>query len=381
MRSSFSTKLLGVSTALVLGACTPDWKPGFTSTSLAFGTIPVGASYGRTLTFGVTEAVALDSFEFQGNDPGDFGLQGIDQDLSQLPAHFPKSPTKDPITNRLFVTFTPAQTPAASASLILHLHHDVPAPQKPGDYDDVTISLTGNGGDAPLFDVKPGAVDFGTLGVGKTATVNLTLTSDMSIQNGKGILKSVTTDGGTGELNYTGAGESNEAIFPDNHTLAGTAIFSPQASGVRTGHYSFNFLLSDQPESYTIAGTGTGSWWNVPTEVMLSSTQDAMGNYPVAMQSVVLENIAARSLTVSAANFAPDQSQLSGHVAVQVTSGALPSALGSGGMVTTQLTLTGGSLPPGQYTGKLTLSTDQGDAVVTVNVNLAPKPMMGDAGP
>ncbi len=224
-----------------------------TPTTLAFGTVTVGAPTTQTLTI-------------SNSGTGPLTVTGI----TSANAAFTVSPTTGTVAPgaslTVTVTFDPTAAGAATGTLTI-ASDDAANPA-------VTVALTGNGvlAPAPIIAVAPATLDLGSAATGVTTTATFTISNT-----------------GNAPLDLTGITSSN-AVFtvaPATGTVAPgasltvTVTFAPTTVGAQTGTLT---IASNDPAtpSVTVALTGTGV---APTAVTVDGTLDATYGTPLVVQT------------------------------------------------------------------------------------------------
>lgn len=244
--------------------------------ALTFGSVVVGTSSALLLTV---------------TNPGDADLNvtATTSDDGRYTAS-PTSYTVAPGASRtVTVTFTPTTTGAQAATLSL-THNAAGSP--------TTVALDGTG-TAPQFSIAPGSLSFGSVAIGSSASLTLTV-----------------TNAGTATLSVTSVTSGNGQLVPDiaAFTVAPGAsqevhlTFTPTTEGISTGVLTLAHNAAGSPSTVTMSGSGTSPGFNQ------SPASLAFGTVPLGSSGVLTLTIAnpgngplnVSNITSNSGPFAPD---------------------------------------------------------------------------
>ncbi|MEZ2347939.1 choice-of-anchor D domain-containing protein [Terriglobus sp. RCC_193] len=153
-----------------------------------------------------------------------------------------------------------------------------------------TVTLSGNGQGQAAVSLSPGAVDFGTVLLGQSASQTITVsnTGDASI--------GLASPAATGDFRVTATTCGNSIAAGATCTV--TVAFVPAANGARAGTMS----LADNASTHTVAltGSGKGSASLTFTPSLLSFSNTTVSNTSAA-QTVTFTNNGTAAATLAAA--------------------------------------------------------------------------------
>ncbi|MGA8408255.1 MAG: choice-of-anchor D domain-containing protein [Candidatus Acidiferrales bacterium] len=167
----------------------------------------------------------------------------------------------------------------------------------------VTIPLTGTGVQGSLA-ANPSSVNFGSLLVGASASVNVILTNS-------GTASITISQGSASGTGYSLTGLSVPATLAAGKTTTFTAKFSPSAAGTATGSISISSTAPGSPLTIPLTGSGTAA----QPQLTISPASVSFGNVAVgssAPQSITLTNAGNATLTVSQATASGSGFSMSG---------------------------------------------------------------------
>ena len=246
------------------------------STSLAFGNVPVGAKSTRAVTLtnsgNLREVITRATVEASGFSISGLGLPFI------LAAHY---------SIAFDVTFAPTASGSVTGMIVIGC----------GTHGSLEISLSGTGvGEQPTLSLSATSLAFGSQSVGatstaQTATLKNTGTASLSITN----------------IALTGANPSDFAQSNNcgSSVAAGASCaisvtFTPAASGSFAAAVTVTDNASGSPQSVTLSGTGAST--SSPA-VSFSSTSVSFGNEPIdiasSSQTITVNNTGGATLTIS----------------------------------------------------------------------------------
>jgi hypothetical protein len=231
-----------------------------TPTSIAFGSITTGNSTTSGLTLKNTGTADLNISAITASGAG-YSISGFILPLTLAPG-------ASAVGN---VVFAPTTTGALNGSVAIASNSATAAP---------TVTLTGSGV-APatfLLSVSPTSLTFGSVLVGNSSTLPVTLTN-----NGTGAI-SVTAGNviGTG---YSLTGATFPLSIAAGASRSVNVVFTPQISGAANGTASFVSNATNSPASVTMTGSGQAP---VPHFVDLSwnaSTSSGINGYHIYRSS------------------------------------------------------------------------------------------------
>jgi Abnormal spindle-like microcephaly-assoc'd, ASPM-SPD-2-Hydin len=227
------------------------------SLALSFGSLQVGSSstQSETLINSGDSTVIITEANLTGSA---FSVSGLNLPLSLIPG---QSFTMD-------VLFTPISAGSATGSISVISN----ASNSP-----LTISLSGTGGSPGQLSVTPTTLDFGSVVVGTSASLPVTLAATSSSVT----VSSITTS--SPEFTLSGsplpitlaAGQSTSLIF----------TFAPQTSGIDAASIYFISTASNSPTLESLTGTGALSQshkvdlsWNPSTSAVVGYNIYRSGN-------------------------------------------------------------------------------------------------------
>jgi murein DD-endopeptidase MepM/ murein hydrolase activator NlpD len=216
---------------------------------------------------------------------------------------------------------------------------------------------------AVYLDVSPGAVDFGSVAVGGSKEMSITLTNRSS---STGNLRGrVSVSGGDFSI-VSGSGDFNLARG-GSRTV--TVRFSPTADATRRGVVQITHDATNQttPLEVPLSGTGAAARISVtPSALTFSASQ---GNNPSAL-TVVIQNIGTATL-----NWSASKESGSGWFSFSPTSGSVS----TGGTQSITVNINSAGLQPGTYTDNIVVRDPNAvnspqRVSITLVVTSAPKP-------
>jgi 6-phosphogluconolactonase (cycloisomerase 2 family) len=206
-----------------------------------FGSVTVGqSSMSRAITLTDTgdQALSVNSITLVGANPAEF---------SAIPTCAPPTLLQPNATCTISVVFTPAQTGARSASLVVSDN----APGSPQ-----SVSLTGIGLAAqPAVTLNPGTLTFPATTQGTTApsqTVTLASAGSATLHISSVLL------GGSNPSDFTMSNSCSGALAP-NQTCTIDVSFTPLGAGSRIGTISITDDAPNSPQNISLSGTGIAS--------------------------------------------------------------------------------------------------------------------------
>ena len=197
-----------------------------------------------------------------------------------------------------------------------------------------TVALSGTGATPAQIVLTPTALSFGSVTLGSTSTVQ-----NVTISNTGGVAAALTTVTITGDFSTT-AETCGQTLAPQTACTV-SVVFTPKASGARTGTLSVTDSVGVQTASLT--GTGASPATDTLSPLTLSFGTVTVGSARAA-QAVTLTNSGDETLTliattVSNANFTavnPCGATLAGHSSCAIEVAMTPVADGA---VTATLTV------------------------------------------
>ena len=216
---------------------------------------------------------------------------------------------------------------------------------------------------AVYLDVSPGALDFGSVAVGGSKEMSITLTNRSS---STGNLRGrVSVSGGDFSI-VSGSGDFNLARG-GSRTV--TVRFSPTADATRRGVVQITHDATNQTNPLEVPLSGTGAAARIsatPSALTFSASQ---GNNPSA-QTVVVRNIGTATL-----NWSASKESGSGWFSFSPTSGSVS----TGGTQSITVNINSAGLQPGTYTDNIVVRDPNAvnspqRVSITLVVTSAPKP-------
>ena len=177
--------------------------------------------------------------------------------------------------------FAPTTAGAASGSITITSNANDPT---------VTIPLTGTGVQGNLT-ANPSSINFGSLLVGASGSVNVTLTNS-------GTASITISQGSASGTGFSMTGLSVPATLSAGETRTFTAKFSPTAAGSATGGISIVSTAPGSPMTIALTGSGTAG----QPQLTISPASVNYGSVSVgssAHQSITLTNAGNATLTVT----------------------------------------------------------------------------------
>ena len=254
----------GVSTSSALTA-----NPG----SVSFGNISMGSNGQQTITLtnsGNTSAT-ISTVAASG---GAFTAVGISTPLTLAASQ----------STSFVAQFAPTTAGTASGSITITSNANDPT---------ISIPLTGTGVQGNLT-ANPSSINFGSLLVGASGSVNVTLTNS-------GTASVTISQGSASGIGFSMTGLSVPATLTAGQTTTFTAKFSPTAAGAATGNISIASNAPGSPLAIALTGSGTTG----QPQLTMSPASVSYGNVSVggsATQTITLTNSGNATLTVSQAS-------------------------------------------------------------------------------
>jgi Abnormal spindle-like microcephaly-assoc'd, ASPM-SPD-2-Hydin len=223
-----------------------------TVTPVSFGSVPVGdaSTQPATLTNSGSASVTVSQANLTSTA---FTLSGLSMPLTvDVGQHF----TFD-------VTFTPKAAGAASGNIALvSTASGTPS-----------ISLSGTGTAAGQFSVSPGSVAFGSVSVGASKQLAVTLNATGS---------SVTvTAASVNSPEFSLSGPTLPFTIQPGSTASFNLTFTPQSSGATTANVAFDTSASSTPVNESVSGTGAAAAAQHSVDLSWSASTSAVVGYNV----------------------------------------------------------------------------------------------------
>ena len=224
---------------------------GVTPATLNFGSVTVGSSASLQATLTASNAAVTISSD--GSTSSEFALLGL-----SLPVTIPAGQSV-PVT----IQFTPIASGAASGQA--------------GFTSNATGSptveqLTGTGvpkdSAVPVLGVTPATLNFGSVTVGSSASLQATLTASNAAVT-------ISSDGSTSS-EFVLSGLTLPATIAAGESVAVTIQFTPNASGAASGQAGFTSNATGSPTVESLTGTGVA-----PSSHYVSVSWNAAGGNPV----------------------------------------------------------------------------------------------------
>ncbi|MDR3793258.1 MAG: choice-of-anchor D domain-containing protein [Terracidiphilus sp.] len=178
---------------------------------------------------------------------------------------------------------------------------------------DLTVQLTGTGTSGGTMTMNPGTLDFGTVGVGTTSTVQSAMAT-----NASSVAVSVTSAIASAPFVVTGDLCSGTSLAANSACQIKVA-FAPTASGTATG----TLIVTDSAGTQTVTLTGTGA--AAPTDTLsptsLSFPATAAGTLS-SVQTVTLTNsggMTLKSIAISVSGQFQESNTCGGQLAAQTS--------------------------------------------------------------
>jgi Abnormal spindle-like microcephaly-assoc'd, ASPM-SPD-2-Hydin len=274
----------GVSTTSTLTA-----NPG----SVAFGNVSVGSNGQQTITLTNSGNTSATISAVSATGSG-FTALGLSAPLTLAASQ----------STSFTAQFAPTASGAASGSITVTSNANDPT---------ITIPLTGTGVQGSLA-ANPSTINFGSLLIGASGSVNVTLTNSGSA--------SITiSQGSASGSGFSMSGLSVPATLGAGQTATFAAKFSPTAAGSVTGSISIVSTAPGSPLTIALTGSGTAG----QPQLTVSPASVSYGNVSVgssAPQTITLTNAGNATLTVT-------QLTASG-AAYGVSGAAMPLNIGAG---------------------------------------------------
>jgi len=311
-----------------------------TTTSVSFGNQPLGttsAASAVTVTNNGTASLSFTSLAAT----GDFAVAASGTTCGT------SAPLAAGSNCAINVTFTPTATGSRSGSLTL-TDNASGSPQ--------TVSLSGTG-TAPGVSLSTTSVSFGNQLVGTTSAASAV----------------TVTNSGTASLTFTGIAAIGDFAVSASGTSCSTStmvaaggscvinvMFTPTATGSRSGSLTLTDNASGSPQTVSLSGTGTAP------SVSLSTTSVSFSNQPVgttsAANAVTVTNNGTASLTFSSIAATGDFA-----VAASGTSCSASMSVAAGSACVINVTFTPTAM--GSRSGSLTLADNASSSPQTVSLS------------
>lgn len=255
----------------------------FNPSPLAFGTVGIGSSSTKTATLTnnttIPAVLSISSITLTGSAPGDYVM------TNDCPAT---------LAQNAFCTFTVTFTPTANGSRnsTLNVNGNMSGGTK-------ALSITGSG-NLPTATLSPSSFSFGsqqlnTTSIPKTSTLTNTSTTG-AILNISSIVVS-----GTNASEYAQSNNCPSSLVP-NASCTVSVVFTPTATGSRTGTVTVYSNTSTGSNAITLNGTGATAKVTLSPSILGFGSQAVGGSS--ATQSVTFTNIGTTSQTISSISVA-----------------------------------------------------------------------------
>src|SRR5271156_450322 len=241
--------------------------------SVAFGNVVVGSNSQQTITL-TNSANTSTTISAASSSGTGFTVTGIVTPMT-LAANQSASFT---------VQFAPTTTGSATGSILITSTANDPT---------VAIPLSGTGVQGNLTS-NPASINFGSLLVGASGSVNVTLTNS-------GTASVAISQGSSSGTGYSITGLSSPLTLTAGQSTSFTAKFSPTAAGNATGSISIVSNAPGSPLVIALSGSGTAS----QPQLTISPASVAFGSVSVGSsgsQTVTLTNAGNATLTVTQAS-------------------------------------------------------------------------------
>src|SRR5271168_3335599 len=241
--------------------------------SVAFGNVVVGSNSQQTITL-TNSANTSTTISAASSSGTGFTVTGIVTPMT-LAANQSASFT---------VQFAPTTTGSATGSILITSTANDPT---------VAIPLSGTGVQGNLTS-NPASINFGSLLVGASGSVNVTLTNS-------GTASVAISQGSSSGTGYSITGLSSPSTLTAGQSTSFTAKFSPTAAGNATGSISIVSNAPGSPLVIALSGSGTAS----QPQLTISPASVAFGSVSVGSsgsQTVTLINAGNATLTVTQAS-------------------------------------------------------------------------------
>src|SRR5271163_2705893 len=241
--------------------------------SAAFGNVTVGSNSQQTITLTNSANTSTTISAVSSSGTG-FTVTGIATPMT-LAANQSASFT---------VQFAPTTTGSATGSILITSTANDPT---------VAIPLSGTGVQGNLTS-NPASINFGSLLVGASGSVNVTLTNS-------GTASVAISQGSSSGTGYSITGLSSPSTLTAGQSTSFTAKFSPTAAGNATGSISIVSNAPGSPLVIALSGSGTAS----QPQLTISPASVAFGSVSVGSsgsQTVTLTNAGNATLTVTQAS-------------------------------------------------------------------------------
>jgi hypothetical protein len=317
-----SNVVLNLSGAGVLaGTLTPN------PTNLSFGTVDVGSSnrLSETLTNTGGSAVTITQATTSG---AGFSISGL-----SLPVTLAVNQNVS-----FTAVFAPGSAGAASGSLSI---------VSDASNSTLSIPLSGTGVMPGTLTANPTSLAFGTVQVGKSASLSETLTNS----GGASLTISAAAASGSG---FSLSGLSLPLTLSAGQSTSFTVVFTPSASGSASGSVTITSNGSNSSLSVPLSGTGAaqGDLVANPASLAFGSVQDGTSK----SLTDTLTNSGGTSLTISAASASGSGFSLSGL--------SLPLTLGAG--QSTSFTVLFSPTATGAASGSVTITSNGSDSSLSI---------------
>ena len=241
--------------------------------SVAFGNVVVGSNSQQTITL-TNSANTSTTISAASSSGTGFTVTGIVTPMT-LAANQSASFT---------VQFAPTTTGSATGSILITSTANDPT---------VAIPLSGTGVQGNLTS-NPASINFGSLLVGASGSVNVTLTNS-------GTASVAISQGSSSGTGYSITGLSSPSTLTAGQSTSFTAKFSPTAAGNATGSISIVSNAPGSPLVIALSGSGTAS----QPQLTISPASVAFGSVSVGSsgsQTITLTNAGNATLTVTQAS-------------------------------------------------------------------------------
>ena len=313
-----------------------------------FGSITLGqSSTSRAITLTNTgdQALSVNSISLTGVNPGDF---------SAIPTCTPPTLLQPNATCTISVVFTPTQTGARSASLVV-------SDNAPGSPQSVALSAVGLAAQ-PAVTLSPGALTFPATTQGTTApsqTVTVTSAGSATLHISSVLL------GGSNPSDFSMTNSCSGALSP-NQTCSISIAFTPLGAGSRSATITINDDAPDSPQNISLTGTGIASQSGATLSSSLVSFPATTQGVASPSQTITLTSSGTTALHIASVVLAGTSP--SDFVMTTTCSGSYsPSA-------TCSVTVTFAPLVAGSRSANISISDDAPNSPQTISVS-------GDANP
>jgi len=252
--------------------------------SIAFGNVVVGNSNPQTVTLTNTGATTITISQASASGSG-FTMSGL-----ALPATLAAGQGTS-----FTAQFAPTATGAVSGSISI---------TSTATNSTLTIAMTGTGTQGQLS-ANPASVNFGSLLVGSSGSVGVTLTNTGTAS----VTISAGTASGTG---FTMSGLTTPITLNPEQNTSFNVKFSPTAAGAASGSISISSNAPGSPLTIGLSGTGVAGQPQLsinPGSVNFGNVQVSSTSSP---QTITLTNTGNATLTISAASASGSGFSMSG---------------------------------------------------------------------